>query len=292
MNFPSRARLLLRDTLLGLGSSTAVHGACAATIVLCLFAWPLAHTDYEFEIRRGEAVIIQAQLATVAATQPLEIQEVQVSIEPVPHQPPPPVAVDHAPIRDTLEPVPANIPVVRVGEYEPNEVPPQAKPPESPAEVKVETKTPTREVAREDQPQPEESQPVPERQVAESKPMTESQVAELPRESPSKTNTAAAAPTVAGAQVDEMPRKLSHNREPNYPLEALRAGIEGKVVLRVLISDGGRATKISVETSSGHPGFDDSAVVAVRDWEFVPAKRQGLAVQHEVLVPVRFRIRR
>lgn len=277
VNFPSRVRLL-RETLLGLGSSTAVHGVCAASIFLCLLAWP---TLWEFEIRRGETVVIQAQMSVVAATQPLEVREVEVSIEPLPLEPPPPVAVDHSPIRDTLEPVPAVIPVVRVGEYEPTETPPPDKSPESPAKVEVTGPTPPREVAKQETPQPQVTKNLPDRQVAD-----------IVRDTPNKISVAAAVAAEAGAQVDEMPRKLSHNREPNYPLDALRAGLEGKVVLRVMISATGRATRISVETSSGLTSFDESAALAVRDWEFAPAKRQGLAVNHEVLVPVRFRIRR
>lgn len=273
---------MLRETLLGLGSSTVVHAGCAVSIVLSFLIWPLARPeDWEFEIRRGETVVIQAQMAAVAATQPLEVREVEVSIEPVPLEPPPSVAIDHTPIRDTLEPVPAVIPVVRVGEYEPTETPPPEKSPESPAKVEVTSQTPTKEVAKQETPQPEVTKKLPDRQVAD-----------IVRDSPHKITVAAAAAAEAGAQVDEMPRKLSSNREPNYPLEALRAGIEGKVVLRVMISATGRATQISVETSSGFTSFDDSATLAVRDWEFSPAKRKGLAVMHEVLVPVRFRIRR
>ena len=52
------------------------------------------------------------------------------------------------------------------------------------------------------------------------------------------------------------------------------------------------AEKIVVEDSSGFTGFDASAIDAVREWRFAPAKRGGVAVVHEVLVPVRFRINR
>jgi protein TonB len=255
-----------------------MHGLAVGVVIYLLLAFPQI---WYFEIRRGDAVFIEVQMSAVAATQPLEVREVEVSIEPVPIEPPPPVAIDHAPVTDTLEPVPAAIPVVRTGEYEPNDVPPQQKPPESPAKVEQEAKTPQREVAQEPKPQVEVTQQVPDRQVAD-----------LVRDSPHKVTVAAAAPTVSGAQVDELPRKLSNNREPYYPVEALRAGLEGRVVLRVQISATGRATKIAVQTSSGFRGFDESAVEAVGNWEFAPARRKGLAVMHEVLVPVRFRIRR
>lgn len=277
MKFPSIARLLLHPICLGISGSTFVHGAAAGIILYLLLAIPQI---WFVDIQRGEAVVIQAQMSAVAATAPEVVNEVEVSIEPVPIEPPPPLAVDHTPVQDTLIPVPAAIPVVRNGEYEPTEVPPQQQPPESPASVVHESKVPPREVAK------TESKPT---DVAKKSP--DRQVADVVRDSLNKVNLAATAPAVVGV-VDEMPRKLANNRIPYYPLEALRSGLEGRVVLRVQINAAGRAEKIAVEDSSGFPSFDSSAIDAVRDWRFAPAKRGGVAVVHEVLVPVRFRISR
>jgi len=278
VNFTSIARLLLHPVVLGLGGSAVVHGGSAAVILYLLLTIP--HLWW-LEVQQGEAVVIHAQMAAVAATAPEQVTEVDVSVEAVPLEPPPPIAVGHTPVTDTLVPVPASIPVVRNGEYEPTETLPQLQPPESPANVVVETKTPPREVAR------TEVKPALEQAVK----LLERQVAEVVRDGPNKVNVAAAAPTVSGA-VDEMPRKLSNNRIPYYPAEALRAGLEGRVILRVQIGATGRAEKIELESSSGFVSFDQSAIDAVRDWRFSPAKRQGLAVVHEVLIPVRFRINR
>ena len=233
------------------------------------------------ELQQGEAVVIHASMAAVAATQPEPITEVDVSVEPVPLEPPPPLAVDNSPVQDTLVPVPASIPVVRSGELVPTETPPQNKPPETPSQVLVETKVPPREVSeQETKPAEEKSAKSPERQIAE-----------VLQDSPNKVNVAATAPALVGV-VDEMPRKLPNNRIPYYPIEALRAGIEGRVILRVQINTAGKPDKIVVETSSGFASFDESAIDAVREWKFAPAKRKGLAVMHEVLIPVRFRIAR
>lgn len=255
-----------------------VHGASAAVIYYLLLALPQV---WIIEVQRGESVVIQAQLAAVASTAPEQVTEVDVSVEPVPLQPPPPVSFEHTPVEDTLVPTPAAIPVVRTGELPPSDVPPQQQPAESPAEIQTESKVPPREVVKSEQ-EPAEAQATksPERQIAD-----------IVRDSPSKINIAAIAPAVIGA-VDEMPRKLANNRIPYYPIDALRSGIEGRVVLRVQINTSGRADKIEVETSSGFVSFDQSAIDAVRDWRFAPAKRQGLAVLHEVLIPVRFRITR
>jgi protein TonB len=276
VNFPSIARLLLHPIFIGMSSSALMHGAATGVILYLLLAIPQI---WYVDIQQGEAIVIQAQMGSVAATQPEVVNEVDISVEPVPIEPPPAVAVDNTPVQDTLIPVPASLPVVRNGEYEPTDVPPQQKPPESPASVVQESKIPPREVAQ------TESQP-----AVAAKSLSR-QVADVFRDSPNRVNVAAVAPSVAGA-VDEMPRKLANNRIPYYPLEALRAGIEGRVVLRVQINANGRADKIAVETSSGFNGFDSSAIDAVRDWKFAPAKRGGVAVVHEVLVPVRFRINR
>lgn len=278
MIFRSIARFLLHPLFLGLSGSALVHAASAGVIYYLLLLLP--HI-WIIQVQQGEAVVIHAQLSAVASTAPEHVTEVDVSVEPVPLQPPPPVAFEHTPVEDTLTPTPAAIPVVRNGELEPTEVPPQQQPPESPAEVEVEVKTPTREVAK------TEAKPA----EAKSSKSPERQIADVVRESLSKVNLAAAAPAVVGA-VDEMPRKLANNRIPYYPVEALRSGLEGRVVLRVQINTSGRADKIEVETSSGFVSFDQSAIDAVRDWRFAPAKRQGLAVLHEVLIPVRFRIAR
>lgn len=278
MNFPSIARWLLHPISLGFSGSTVVHSAAVGVILYLLLAMP--HLWF-VDVPQGEAIVIQAQMPSIAASAPEVVNEIDVSIEPVPIEPPPPLAIDHTPLQDTLIPVPASIPVVRTGEYEVSEVPPQQQPPESPASVVQETKVPPREVAKtETKPTTKVAQQLPDREVAD-----------VVIDSPNKVNQIAAAPTVAGA-VDEMPRPLANNRIPNYPYEALRSGHEGRVVLRVKIDAAGKADKIVVEKSSGLASFDDSAIQAVRDWKFTPAKRGGVAVAHEVLVPVRFRINR
>ncbi|WP_202921513.1 energy transducer TonB [Anatilimnocola aggregata] len=236
----------------------------------------------EFQVRRGEAILIHAQMSAVAATQPDHTQEVEVSVEAVSLEPPPQVAVENAPIRDTLEPTPAVLPVVRSGDYEPTNVMPTDKPPATSVSIDAPAKVPPREKAKES----------PQQKVETAAKPLDRQIADQLRTSPGKVNVAAIRPSVAGAKVDELPRKLPDNREPLYPRDALLAGVEGKVMLRVQISAAGRVLRASVERSSGMTSFDESALDAVRDWRFTPAKRQGFAVAHEVFIPIRFMIRR
>jgi protein TonB len=265
--------------VVGVALSLLMHGAAWGVVVYLLLALP--HW-FEFQVRRGEAVVLQAQMSAVAATQPEQTQEVEVSIEPVPLEPPAPVVVDQTPTRESLELVPASIPVVKSGEYEPTDVNLPTRPPESTATVQSPAKVTPRE--------PTEQQPT--EKLAQATPLPDRQIAETLIESASKVNLLAMRQAEAGAKVDELPRKLSNNREPYYPREALLAGVEGKVMLRVRISAEGRVVDLAVAETSGLASFDQSALDAVRSWRFAPAKRQGLAVTHEVFVPVRFLIRR
>lgn len=280
MNFPSIARFFARSEVLGLGGSTLVHAGVAGLVYYLLLSLPQI---WEFNVRRGEAVVIQAQMATVAVAQSEPITEVEISAEPTPLAPPPPVAVDHSPVRDTLEAVPLVLPIARNGEHEPLDMEPAVQPPETPRQVAAEAHVPPRK-----QPRQEPlnlltavAAKMPPREVADQSVVAESSI-----------TVAAIAPAEAGAQVDELPSLSPYNREPYYPLDALQAGREGRVVLLVKITSAGRAADIRVARSSGTPSLDASAIATVRDWQFSPAKRQGRAVVHEALVPVNFRIRR
>ncbi len=84
--------------------------------------------------------------------------------------------------------------------------------------------------------------------------------------------------------------QITDNEKPHYPLVARRRGIEGVVLLRVTVGAQGNVLEIKVERSSGHDSLDDSARKSVKKWRFVPARRNGVAVQASVTVPVRFRL--
>lgn len=80
---------------------------------------------------------------------------------------------------------------------------------------------------------------------------------------------------------------------PAYPLQALRAGIQGTVILKVLVGPTGQPLAIEIERSSGSRVLDDAArrhVMAA--WRFHPAIRDGHAIEAWALVPVRFSLDR
>jgi protein TonB len=80
------------------------------------------------------------------------------------------------------------------------------------------------------------------------------------------------------------------NLAPHYPVAARRAGEQGTVTLRVLVSLDGLASRVAVEKSSGSPHLDAAALEAVKAWRFTPARRGVDAVESWMLVPIVFRL--
>lgn len=80
---------------------------------------------------------------------------------------------------------------------------------------------------------------------------------------------------------------------PAYPIDALRAGIQGTVLLKVLVDPTGKPVSVKIAHSSGSRALDTAArrhVLAA--WRFHPALRNGHAIEAWVLVPVRFNLNR
>lgn len=88
----------------------------------------------------------------------------------------------------------------------------------------------------------------------------------------------------------EIPR-IAHLVNPAYPVKARRLGQEGRVVLELRIAKDGHLAAASVRYSSGYPLLDESALAAVPQWKFEPARTvKGEPVEAVVLVPVLFRL--
>lgn len=79
-----------------------------------------------------------------------------------------------------------------------------------------------------------------------------------------------------------------NNPAPTYPPVSRRSGEQGRVLLRVLVSESGLAESVQLDSSSGYEKLDRAAIEAVKKWSFVPAKRSNQPVSAYVLVPVKF----
>ena len=67
-----------------------------------------------------------------------------------------------------------------------------------------------------------------------------------------------------------------------------RMGEQGKVMLRVYINEQGQPEKIEIKQSSGFDRLDDAAINTVRQWKFVPGKRNGVPEAMWHIVPINF----
>ncbi len=81
-----------------------------------------------------------------------------------------------------------------------------------------------------------------------------------------------------------------NNPKPVYPSEARHRGWQGTVVLRVHVDVEGQAKQVIVQRSSGHEILDESALDAVKEWKFMPAKRGEIAEASWVSVPIVFEL--
>lgn len=83
-----------------------------------------------------------------------------------------------------------------------------------------------------------------------------------------------------------------NNPPPVYPRAARRRGMEGEVLLDVLVNAEGRVEELELSRTSGHRVLDRAALAAVRRWSFTPGRRGDEAISMWVTVPVRFVIDR
>jgi protein TonB len=125
-----------------------------------------------------------------------------------------------------------------------------------------------------------------------------SPVAEPPR-TPDPTPQTPSPPAANPAQPlsPAQPKTISSEVEylqaprPEYPAISKRQGEEGKVDLRVLVSEAGRPQRVEVVNSSGVPRLDEAARQAVMRALFKPHIENGKPVTVFVLVPINFELR-
>ncbi|WP_305402426.1 energy transducer TonB [Photobacterium leiognathi] len=76
----------------------------------------------------------------------------------------------------------------------------------------------------------------------------------------------------------------------SYPRLAKRRGIEGTVLVEVLIGKDGKQLKQKLAKSSGASVLDKAALKAIKLWRFSPHIIDGKAIAHRVQIPVRFKL--
>jgi TonB family protein len=84
--------------------------------------------------------------------------------------------------------------------------------------------------------------------------------------------------------------RYAQNPKPVYPQEARAKGYQGKVLLRVEVLASGRVGQAAVKKSSGCEALDRSALAAVKEWRFIPARKGEVAVPVWVIIPIKFQL--
>ncbi len=133
----------------------------------------------------------------------------------------------------------------------------------------------------------ESDQVIAEQPTRTEKPLSDSQAAStLPTQQASRS-----APDTGNAAVNHKPRPVAGNPKPHYPLLARNKGIEGRVVVNVLVSAQGTVKTISVGQSSGSRLLDKAALQTVKKWRFHPVLHNGKAVPSSETIPVVFKLK-
>ena len=86
------------------------------------------------------------------------------------------------------------------------------------------------------------------------------------------------------------PPRLLKEVRADYTDEARRANVEGEVVLEIVVRRDGSVGDVRILQRLGS-GLEQRAILAVRQWQFSPARLKGTPVDVIVEVAVEFKLR-
>ncbi len=206
-------------------------------------------------------------------------------------------------VQGILLPAPAaeEVAIPSAPQQQPIEEQPVIQPPEviKPPEPKQETKP---EPKQEPKPEPKPT-PEPALKKPELEPVVKQPEPALAPEQPAPSEPLEAAPAAAlplandadslGAPITPPQEDAAHlnNPRPAYPNLSKRLREEGTVVLDVLILVDGSVGDVVIKESSGFKRLDETAVKAVRQWRYLPARRGDQPVESWHLQPIEFSLR-
>jgi protein TonB len=90
-------------------------------------------------------------------------------------------------------------------------------------------------------------------------------------------------------KVDERPA-VARRVMPDYPRSARRQGIQGQVVVRIVVDKDGNPQACAVHSAAPEGYFEEVALQAARQMRFIPGKVRGAPVNTLVTVPFVFRL--
>jgi protein TonB len=92
------------------------------------------------------------------------------------------------------------------------------------------------------------------------------------------------------APPDVGPRATSSPKPP-YPLSAFKAKQEGRVVLELEVLEDGAVGQVRLAQSSTFDSLDESALVTVKKWKYLPAQKGGKIVKQWIRVSILFEVK-
>jgi protein TonB len=86
--------------------------------------------------------------------------------------------------------------------------------------------------------------------------------------------------------------RIRQEVKPEYTPEAMKARIQGRVVLEAIVLASGAVDDVSILTSlDTEHGLDERAVAAMKQWRFEPGAKDGKPVAVRIEVEMVFRLR-
>ncbi len=105
---------------------------------------------------------------------------------------------------------------------------------------------------------------------------------------PATPKTGAARPGEKGLT----PPKVVKEVKPQYTAEAMKAGIQGPVLLECVVKTDGTVGDVTVVKSlDAIHGLDDQAVKAAKQWQFKPGLKKGKPVPVAVTIELTFTLK-
>lgn len=170
------------------------------------------------------------------------------------------------------------------------ETPPPVEPPPEPVKPKPEVKKPKPEPKPKPKPEPKPivEAPPSEKAITQEEPVEE-ESAPPPAQQQVATPTAEKNNTL-GAPVTPPQEDANHlnNPRPAYPSLSRRLREQGTVLLEVLILTNGSVGEVRLKESSGFKRLDETAMKAVKQWRYTPARRGDEAIEFWYLQPIEF----
>lgn len=176
-----------------------------------------------------------------------------------------------------LEPAPEPLPV------HPPKIPPSS-PPKKTETKKISPHKRKTERPQKIQPQPSPAIPIPPRP---SSPVTHGEATQASGPVPRQIGGLMAFKT---DQVDQRP-SIAKRVAPEYPKQAKRMNIQGKVLVQVVIDTSGIPKNFTILEASPQGYFEENSLKAAKRMKFIPGKIKGKPVNTIVVIPFIFNLK-